>query len=831
MVNRSPAVVTLPDTSDLLHTVLDGLEDGIAYFDAADTLLLANSRYRALYPHLAPHCHPGTPYRDILAADAAERLANGLIDNAESWIQQRLLAAREGRRPFVERHGDGRWLRISERRTGDGGLISAHTDVTDQRHREDDLERYAAMLQNTLENISQGIAAYDGEMRMTFWNERYVELVDLPPQFRVVGTPLIDQLRHVAQRGDYGPGDPEELATTIFQQSTRRGGNIYERQTPRGRMLEIRATPVPGGGIVATFTDITERKASEEALRRSEERYALAAAGANDGLWDWDLKENRIFFSRRWKEMLGYNDQEIGDAPEEWFSRIHPSDVQQVTAQLDAHLAGASSHFESEHRMLHADGRYHWMLIRGQAVRDMAQKTQRIAGSQTDITSRKLAEERVQHDALHDTLTGLPNRTLLTDRLRQALARSRRAGQDMRFAVLLIDLDRFKVVNESMGHIRGDELLVSLALRLGDKVRAGDTLARLGGDEFAILLEDVTSPDEALAFARDVLATVSQPFQIDGKEIVSTASIGVAMWDPSYAKAEDILRDADLAMYSAKSDGKAQVALFHASMHKRAVAMLDLENDLRRALDRDEMLLHYQPIISLDTGRIVGVEALVRWHHTDRGVLSPLDFIPLAEETGLIVPIGEWVLRRACEQTARWHRDFPDRPPLQINVNLSSRQFAKTDLVDSVTQVLAETGLDPSRLKLEITESALMENAQRSAHILEQFKRRDIQLSIDDFGIGYSSLAYLRTFPIDTIKIDKSFIIDMVTNRDNLEIVRTIAALAQNLSLDVIAEGVEAADQLAQLRALGIEYAQGYMFSRPLDTTAITALLRQNPAW
>ena len=831
MVNRSPAVVTLPDTSDLLHIVLDGLDEGVAYFDADDNLLLANRQYRALYPHLEPLCHPGTPYRDILAADAADRLKHGLIDDTDSWVAQRLLAAREGRHLFLQRQTDGRWLRISERRTADGGLITVQADVTDQRHREDELERYAGMLHNTLENISQGIVAYDDEMRMTFWNERYAELVDLPPQFRMVGTPLIDQLRYVAQRGDYGPGDPEELAMMTFRQSTKRTGNVYERETQRGQTLEIRTTPVPGGGIVATFSDITERKASEEALRRSEERYALAAAGANDGLWDWDLKENRIFFSRRWKEMLGYNDQEIGDAPEEWFSRIHPSDVQQVTAQLDAHLAGASSHFESEHRMLHADGRYHWMLIRGQAVRDTAQKTSRIAGSQTDITSRKIAEERVQHDALHDTLTALPNRTLLTDRLRQAMARSRRSGQDMRFAILLIDLDRFKVVNESMGHLRGDELLVSLALRLGEKIRAGDTLARLGGDEFAILLEDVSSPDEALAFAGDVLNTVSQPFQLDGKEIVSTASIGVAMWDPAYGKAEDILRDADLAMYSAKSDGKAQVALFHASMHKRAVAMLDLENDLRRALDRDEMLLNYQPIVSLDTGKIVGVEALVRWHHTDRGVLSPLDFIPLAEETGLIVPIGEWVLRRACEQTAIWHRDFPDRTPLQINVNLSSRQFAKTDLVDSVAQVLAETQIDPSYLKLEITESALMENAQRSAHILEQFKRRDIQLSIDDFGIGYSSLAYLRTFPIDTIKIDKSFIIDMVTNRDNLEIVRTIAALAQNLNLDVIAEGVEAADQLAQLRALGIEYAQGYLFSRPIDAAAITAMLRQNPAW
>ncbi|MBU2090674.1 MAG: EAL domain-containing protein, partial [Alphaproteobacteria bacterium] len=467
---------------------------------------------------------------------------------------------------------------------------------------------------------------------------------------------------------------------------------------------------------------------------------------------------------------------------------------------------------------------------RGQAVRDRHQRAYRIAGSQTDITARKLAEERVQHDALHDTLTGLPNRVLFIDRLRQTLARGKRTGSSA-FAVLFIDLDRFKVVNESLGHMRGDELLVTTAHRLEEVLRAGDTVARMGGDEFAVLLEDTSSTVEAASIAHQILDAISNPMMLDGKEIVSTASIGVALWDENYKGPEDILRDADLAMYSAKSEGKARIALFHATLHKRAVAILDLESDLRRALDRNEMVLHYQPIISLDSGQINGFEALVRWRHTDHGVLSPLDFIPLAEETGLIVPIGEWVLRRACEQMGIWHADFPDRPPLQINVNLSSRQFGKVDLVRSVIDTLQSSGMDGSFLKLEITESALMENAQRSTKMLEQLKQLKIKLSIDDFGTGYSSLAYLRTFPIDTIKIDKSFITDMVTNRDNLEIVRTITALAHNLNLDVIAEGVETAEQLAQLRALGVEYAQGYFFSKPCDVPAATELIQRNQTW
>lgn len=587
--------------------------------------------------------------------------------------------------------------------------------------------------------------------------------------------------------------------------------------------------------------DITDRKQFEEALRESQERYALAVRGANDGLWDWDLRTNHIYFSPRWKAMLGYEEPEISTAPDEWFNRVHPDETKWLEAQITAHLEGETHHFEIEHRMRHRDGSYRWMLSRGFAVRDSTHKAYRMAGSQTDITERKQAEQQLLHHALHDNLTGLANRALFMDRLQQAIERSKRIT-GYRFAVLFMDLDRFKVLNDSLGHIVGDQLLIAIARRLESCLRSVDTIARLGGDEFTVLLEGIRDAEDACHLAERIHQALQAPFNLDSQEVFTSVSIGIALNEADCDRPEDLLRNADTAMYRAKTLGRSRHALFDMAMHKRAVALLQLETDLRRAvaisaspLQPQEFRIHYQPIVALETGKISGFEALVRWQHPERGLISPGEFIPLAEDTGLIVPLGQWILSEACRQLQQWQQQFSPDLPLSVSVNLSTKQFTQPSLLDQISRLLHRSELQNAawqiNLKLEITESAIMENPEAAKTLLEQLKAMGVQLLIDDFGTGYSSLSYLHRFPIDTVKIDQSFISHMSTDSESAEIVRAIVSLAHNLGMNVIAEGVELAEQLRQLRSLGAEYGQGFFFAKPLDREEVEALMQKEPAW
>ncbi len=597
---------------------------------------------------------------------------------------------------------------------------------------------------------------------------------------------------------------------------------VWRYMVVANRRLEVRVQ----GRTRELEREVAERRRAEAALRESEERYALAARGANDGLWDWQLDTNRLYLSPRWRAMLGWDGPAAEGQPAEWFGRVHPEDLPQLRDALNAHLEGLAPHFENEHRVLHGDGTYRWMLCRGLAVVGADGRPTRMAGSLTDVTERKEVERQLLHDAFHDALTGLPNRALFLDRLELAFARTQRR-RDTGFAVLFLDLDRFKLINDSLGHLAGDQLLIAVARRLEGCVRPGDTVARLGGDEFAILLDDLHDPAGVGSVVRRLQEGVALPLAVGGREVYTSVSIGVAVSSMGYERPEEILRDADVAMYRAKGAGGARHEMFNRAMHSGALDRLNLETDLRRALQRQEFELHFQPIFSLADGRVSGFEALVRWRHPARGLVGPDCFIAVAEEMGLILPLGGWVLAEACATLGTWQERFPNGPGLVVSVNLSPRQLVHGGLLDEVRRVLAVSGLAPRSLRLEITEGAIVENPAATAEVLRELKRLGIGLCIDDFGTGYSSLSSLQHFPIDGIKIDRSFIAAMGMDGARDQIVRAVVGLAHSLHMEVVAEGVETEGQLARIRQMGCDLGQGFLLAHPLERLAATELLER----
>jgi diguanylate cyclase (GGDEF)-like protein/PAS domain S-box-containing protein len=560
-------------------------------------------------------------------------------------------------------------------------------------------------------------------------------------------------------------------------------------------------------------------------LHESEERYAVAVRGANDGLWDWNIATNEVYWSPRWKALLGYDEQEIGTHPDEWLQRLHHEDAPRVKETLAAYLATGNGHYESEHRILHRNGTFRWMRCRGAAVTDGSGRTTRLAGSLTDITDAKMA----------DALTGLPNRLLFIDVLERALKRTERR-RDYVFALLVLGLDRFKVLNQSLGVLSTDQLLVSVSRRLQAGLRgtdivsrdsAGFTLARLGGDEFTVLLDDISDASDAIRVAERLRAALRAPFEVDGRQVFTSATIGITLSTTGYAQPEQLLQDAAIALHRAKA-ANTPFELFDPAMRQRAMTRMQIETDLQHAIANGELTVLYQPILSVGARTIEGFEALARWNHPTRGSISPVEFIPIAEDIGVIHQLGRFILAESCRQMASWQQQFGGVTPRLMCVNVAAGQLGP-DFAADVEQILRETGLEPSKLKLEITESAFIKDDGGAEATLARLQSIGVEWSIDDFGTGYSSLSYLHRLQANTVKIDRSFISRMGDDLKGSEMVRAIIALALNLGMDVVAEGVETIEQVLELQALGCDRAQGYYFSHPVDPTAAARLIGSQP--
>jgi diguanylate cyclase (GGDEF)-like protein len=562
------------------------------------------------------------------------------------------------------------------------------------------------------------------------------------------------------------------------------------------------------------------RKNGEDALLRSQQSLAEAQHIARLGSWELDLKTNTMVWSDELCRLYGYP---TAPAPglDEFFARLHPEDVVSVEVMLRAALMARES-FDLDHRVVVPDHGTRWVRSQGRVESLGSGAPVWMRGTAQDITEQKLAEDALSHQALHDDLSGLPNRVLLLNRLGQALAKLTRNPSTV--GLLFIDVDRFKVFNDSLGHAAGDAILRAMAARLMVTLRPGDTLARFGGDEFVILCEGLSGEGDALGIAARIATAMMEPLDWGKGELIMTVSTGIALTSSPYTSGESLLRDADTAMYRAKEEGRSRSAVFAEPMRGSAVRRLDTEVSLRQGISEGQLEVHYQPIVELPAGRMIGTEALVRWQHPTRGLVGPDEFIPIAEETGLIVPLGAWVLREAAQQTKTWQQR-PGCSKLNVAVNLSAVQLKQPDLVDLVKQVLRETGLGPSSLELEITESVLMDDAAKSERILRALKALGVKVSVDDFGTGYSSLSYLKRFPVDTVKIDRAFVDGLGDDPADSAIVDAVARMASALNLETVAEGVETPLQMRELIGLGCTYAQGYLFARPAPASDLIALL------
>lgn len=574
--------------------------------------------------------------------------------------------------------------------------------------------------------------------------------------------------------------------------------------------------------------ELETRKKIEKALRESEERYSLAIQGANDGIWDWNLISGDVFFSPRWKSMLGYGDKEIAPVIDSWLSKVHPDDLGLLQIEMSRHLDNETELFQFNHRVFCKDNCFLWVSCRGMAKRGQDGIAYRMSGSLTDISRQKQFEEQILFDAFHDPLTNLPNRAFLMERISHSLERAKRSSNEQ-FALIFLDLDRFKNINDSLGHSLGDLLLQKLAIRLKDSLRTIDTVARIGGDEFVILIDSISDIDEVIIIANRIIEALSQTVDLDTNDVSINASLGIVVFSDNYENADEILRDADIAMYEAKRNTFRRYEIFNLDMRKKANTKLKLETELRHALQFNEFELFYQPILCVESSSLVSFEALIRWHQRVKGYILPAEFIPLAEETGLIIPIGQWVINEACKQIAIWKKSISPGNHISVNINLSTKQFSDPLLCQKIKECIQEYNIEGNNLVFEITESAFIDDRIKVIATLNELREMGVQVHIDDFGTGYSSLSYLHSLPFDALKIDRSFINQMDTEDENasIEIIQAIISLGKDLGKTVIAEGVESQHELEILSEMKCGYFQGYLIAKPMNKNDASQFLQE----
>lgn len=788
-------------------------------FTRGNLIHRCNQRAAGMFGYASPAELVGQPAITIHADD-------GSYDRLRQEAGPRFSAGESFQTDWPLRRSDGGeiWCHVYgkavEPMRPEDGIVWIIEDVTDARRTESVLRERQVILDTTLEYMDQGISIVDADLKLLAMNRRFRELLDFPESLCRPGVDFAEFIRYNAERGDYGPGDVEEQVRERVELARRFEPHQFERERPDGTVLDIRGRPTPGGGFVTVYTDVTKRARAERALKESEARFRSLTELSSDWYWEQgpDLRITRQE-GRHWSGDDTAFDDEVGKAFWELgFDTEGGWDAHRAT--LERHEVFRDVIVSRRDR----DGQTHYLSLSGEPVFDTDGVFSGYRGVGQNITPEKRAEERIQYLATHDSLTGLPNRELFSRMLDLTINAARR--YDRRFAVFFVDLDRFKIINDTLGHGAGDVLLVEIANRLTQCSRSSDVVARLGGDEFVVLVQQVDDREQAAAAARKILSTVIQPVTIRDRECRVTASIGICMFPADAGDEHTLMKHADSAMYRAKAEGKNTHQFYSKEFKSHALDRLELETALQRALERDELSLHYQAKVEFRTGAISGVEALLRWTHPRFGSVAPMHFIPIAEETGLILQIGKWVLQTACAQNVAWQRS--GLPPVCISVNLSPRQFADENLLSDLDDILRDTGMDPALLELEITESMVMGSIDRAVAQLRAIKERGVRLAIDDFGTGYSSLSQIKRFPIDTLKVDRSFIRDLASDTEDQEITKAIISMGRTLSLSVVAEGVETRQQHGFLRNHACDEMQGYYFSKPVAPERFAELLGQH---